>query len=304
MSVTASISNISRCSVHDGPGVRTVVYFSGCALHCQWCHNPEAIAFTDELLYAQTKCIHCGRCVQICPEHHVIVGNEMVVLRDGCKTCGQCIEECPSGALTLSQKQWSVAELLKEVLKEKHYFLQNGGVTLSGGECLIQADFCTEFLRECKNEGIHTAIETALFVPWKNIEAVIPYCDFIFADFKIPDALKHKTYTGQDNDLILANLRKLTTLRKHAVTLRIPLIPGVNDSESDILGFVHQSKEIAENLRGIEVLRYNNLGKSKYLVAGKTFTDFGAPQSVEELTAFCSKLENELESKTQVYCTF
>lgn len=303
MSLTANISNISRCSVHDGPGVRTVVYFSGCAMHCAWCHNPETIAFQDELLYVQTKCIHCGRCVLVCPEHHVIDGNDMILLQNGCKKCGKCIDECPTGALTLSRKVWTVAELLKEVLKEKHYFLQNGGVTLSGGECLLQADFCKEFLRACQAEGIHTAIETALYVPWKNIETVIPYCNFIFADYKIPDSSKHKQYTGQDNTLILANLRRLTALRKGEVTVRIPLIPNVNDTEADILGFVDQLAEIAPDLRGIEVLRYNNLGKSKYLISGKTFTDFGMPQSDEALTVFCNQLEREIDYKVPVYYT-
>ena len=299
----ANISSISRCSVHDGPGVRTVVYFSGCALHCQWCHNPETISFTGELLYARTKCIRCGRCVQICPEHHVIDGNDMALLRDGCKACGRCVEECPTGALTLSRKQWSVAELFKEVLKEKHYFLQNGGVTLSGGECLLQADFCAEFLRSCKDEGIHTAIETALHVPWQNVEKVIPFCDYIFADVKIPDSAKHKQYTGQENTLILTNLQKLTAMRKGDVTIRIPLIPGVNDSEADIWGFAKQLQAIAPNLRGIEVLRYNNLAESKYLIAGKTFTDFGTPQNDDALTGFCQNLEAELGHATQVYCT-
>lgn len=303
MSLMANISSISRCSVHDGPGVRTVVYFSGCSMHCAWCHNPETIAFENELLYAKTKCIHCGRCVQVCPEHHVIDGSDMVLLRDGCKKCGTCVEECPAGALMLNRKQWSVAELIKEVLKEKHYFLQNGGVTLSGGECLLQADFCKEFLQECQTEGIHTAIETALFVPWKNIEAVIPYCDFIFADVKIPDSAKHKQYTGQENTLILFNLRKLSSMRKGDITVRIPLIPGVNDGEADIQGFADHLMEVAPNLRGIEVLPYNNLGKSKYLISGKTFTDFGVPQSDDALTAFCTQLEKELAHTTRVFCT-
>ena len=303
MSLTANISSISRCSLHDGPGARTVVYFSGCALHCLWCHNPETIAFADEILFAQTKCIHCGRCVQICPAHHIIEGNDMVLLRDGCKKCGYCVDECPTGALSFNRKKWSVPDLLKEVLKDKHFFLQNGGVTLSGGECLLQAEFCKEFLKGCQAEGIHTAIETALYVPWENIEMVIPFCDFIFSDVKIPDGAKHKEFIGQDNTLILSNLRKLTTIRNGAVTVRIPLIPGVNDTETDIRDFAEKLKDIAPNLRGIEVLRYNNLAKSKYLISGKTFTDFGVPQSDAALTNFCEQLEKELEHRIQVYCT-
>ena len=303
MSVTATISNISRCSLHDGPGVRTVIYFTGCALNCLWCHNPETIAASGEVLFAPIKCVHCGRCIDACPDHHKIDGNDMVFLRDGCKKCGVCVDACPSGALSISKQTYSVEELLKQILKEKHYFLQNGGVTLSGGECLLQADFCRELLKKCQENGIHTAIETALFVPWQMIEKVIPFCDFIFADFKIPDSNKHKQYTGQDNTQILSNLYALTQAVPGKVTVRIPLIPGVNDSESDLCGFGEALKNIAGNLRGIEVLRYNNLAESKYTISGKRFTDFGTPQSDEALLAYCKALESHLDHKTTVYCT-
>lgn len=303
MSLTATVSNISRCSLHDGPGVRTVIYFTGCALNCLWCHNPETIAASGEILFAPIKCVHCGRCIATCPEHHTIDGNDMVFLRDGCKKCGKCVDACPSGALSISKSNYTVEELLKQVLKEKHYFLQNGGVTLSGGECLLQADFCAALLQKCQEQGIHTAIETALFVPWKNIETVLPFCDFIFADCKLADSGKHKQYTGQDNTLILSNLQKLVKAAPKKVTVRIPLIPGVNDSERDLHAFADALKAFAEDLNGIEILRYNNLAESKYTISGKAFTDFGKPQTDDVLLAYCNKLEDHLEKKTTVYCT-
>ena len=302
MSLSANIANISRCSLHDGPGVRTVVYFTGCGLSCLWCHNPETISFRGEVMFAPVKCVHCGRCVAVCPEHHIIQGNDMVFLREGCEKCGKCVEACPSGALSLSKASWTVEKLLKEILKEKHYFLQNGGVTLSGGECLLQADFCQELLAQCKDHGIHTAVETALFVPYQNIEKIIPVCDFFFADFKIPDSEKHKRYTGKDNALILENLQKLSEAAKGKVTVRIPLIPSVNDGQEDIIAFGEKLGSIAEKLNGIEVLRYNNLAEAKYQNAGKTYTAFGQPQSDDQLKAYCAALEEALHHKTCVYC--
>ena len=210
MPVSGNISNIARASLHDGPGVRTVVYFKGCGLRCSWCHNPETLSVQKEILFAPIKCIHCGRGVSCCPEHHVIDGNDMAFLREGCAHCGKCAEACPTGALSVSGKEMSVDEVMKEILKDVHYYRENGGVTLSGGECLLQTEFCAAILSTCREQGIHTTIETALFVPWAQIERVWPLCDLIFADLKVADPEKHREYTGQDNALIRENLRKLT----------------------------------------------------------------------------------------------
>lgn len=301
MSVTVGITNISRASLHDGPGIRTVVYFKGCSLKCLWCHNPETISKNDEILYTPIKCIHCGRCIKICPENHKIEGNDMVLLRENCKRCKECVKNCPTGALASSKKQTTVAEVVKELMKDIHYYRQNGGITLSGGECLLQADACKEILEECKKEDIHTAIETALNVPWGNIEKVLPFCDLFFADLKILNSKKHKEFTGSENGLILENLKKLVDSGAK-VTVRIPLIPTVNDSEEDIKLFAAFLCDFASKLCGIEVLRYNNLAESKYLILGKEFTDFGTPQSDDELKSFCSRLDTSLKNETTVYC--
>ena len=305
MPLTANISNISRTSLHDGPGIRTVVYFKGCGLRCAWCHNPETLDAKKEILYTPIKCVHCGKCVEVCPSHHIIDGNDMVFLREGCEKCGRCAEICPSGALSIVGKQMTVGEVVCEIRKDAHYYKQSGGgVTLSGGECLLQADFCAELLRECKKEGIHTAIESALFVPWKNIEKVLPYCDFIFADFKIADIEKHKYYTGQDNRRILENLQGIVSFAPNKVTVRIPLIPGINDSKHDITTFAEKLKPFANKLCGIEVLRYNTLAESKYIQIGKEYTDFGETQTDDYLLAFCDSLETALEHETKVYSVF
>ena len=302
MSLTANISNIARTSLHDGPGIRTVVYFKGCGLRCRWCHNPEALSPENDILYAPVKCIHCGRCVSLCPECHVIENDQMVFLREHCKKCGRCAELCPSGALSASGKTLTLSEVQKEVVKDLHYYEQSGGgVTLSGGECLLQADFCAALLKTCQEQGIHTAVETALFVPWENIEKVLPFCDLIFTDFKIPDPEKHRQYTGQDNIRILSNLQKLAPLAPGRILVRIPLIPGVNDGPEDISGFAENLLPLAHQLQAVEILRYNSLAESKYRLSGKTYTDFGDPQSDEALTAYCERLQEALRQKVRVF---
>ena len=302
MHLTAGITNISRASLHDGPGVRTVVYFKGCNLHCQWCHNPETISIKNEVLYTPVKCIHCRKCVDTFPQCHIIEDGNMKILRDVCVGCGKCVDLCPSGALNLASGKMSVEALMKEIRKDKPYFQQSGGgVTLSGGECLLHADFCTQLLEHCRAEQIHAMIETALFVPWHQVEKILPHCDDFFADFKIPDPQKHRKYTGQTNELILSNLQRLAEAAPGRVTVRIPLIPGVNDSAADIEGFADVLGSFAEKLSGIEVLRYNSLAKSKYQHCGKDYNDFGEPQSDDAMLAYCSKLENSLDHKVKVF---
>lgn len=302
MSLIANITNITRASLHDGPGVRTVVYFKGCGLRCQWCHNPETLEAKKEVLYAPVKCIHCGKCVDICPVHHAIRGKDMVFVRENCEKCGRCAGECPSGALSIVGEQMTVEDVMREIRKDVSYYAQSGGgVTLSGGECLLQADFCVELLKTCKKEGVHTGIESALFVPWVQIEKVIPFFDFIFADFKIADTEKHRRYTGQDNHLILENLQKLAVAAVNKITLRIPLIPGVNDSSEDIAAFSGKLRPFAEKVSGIEVLRYNTLAESKYTQLGGTYTDFGAAQTEDFLLSYCRSLEKALGHTTKVY---
>ena len=302
MLLSGCVTNIARASLHDGPGIRTVVYFKGCALRCRWCHNPETLSSKPEILYTQTKCIHCGRCVFLYPDCHKIRGDGMVLLREKCKLCGQCVEACPSGALTLCGKNMTVHEVMAELQKDADYYTQSGGgITLSGGECLLQADFCAELLKRCREAGIHTAIETALFVPWEHVEKTVGLCDFYFADFKIAAPEKHRQYTGQSNELIYENLKKLAACAPGKVTVRIPLIPGVNDSQADIGQFAQKLMPIADKLQAIEVLRYNTLAESKYVQTGRTYTDFGESQTDECLTAYCDQLSQAMDSKTKVF---
>lgn len=301
MLLNAPIANIARCSLHDGPGIRTVVYFKGCGLRCQWCHNPETLSPKPEILFARVKCIGCGRCAAVCPEHHAIRGEEVLFSRTGCTGCGACAENCPTGALTLCGAEMSAEEVFAEVRKDWHYYeASGGGVTLSGGECLLYPVFAARLLKMCREAGIHTAIESAMFVPWDNVERVRHWvCDF-FADLKLADGEKHRLYTGQTNERILENIDRLSRTGD-SVTLRIPVIPGVNDTpaEMGMLGSVISG--FGPGIRAVELLRYNPLAESKYQMAGQAYRSFGRePQPEEEMHFFKQTLEQSLPGSIPV----
>lgn len=302
MSLTACITNISRGSLHDGPGVRTVVYLKGCGLRCAWCHNPETFHSSPLLLYAPGKCIHCGRCVFLCPECHKIDKDQMVYLREHCTVCGRCADACPSGALTLCGEEMDVEAVLRQVRKDAHFYIESGGgITLSGGECLLYPEFCRQLLMKCRQEGIGTAVESALFVPFAHVESVAPLVDIFFADVKLPDAARHRLYTGQDNHRILDNLQRLTNMHKNVI-LRIPLIPGVNDSLSDMDAFADVISPLGNGVRGVELLRYNYLASGKYALAGMKYRSFGhKSQSTAQMDALCTRLCQRLHGELPVY---
>ena len=295
MSVNGIITDISRGSFHDGPGSRTVVYFKGCNLRCQWCHNPETFSVKKDIIYLEPKCIKCGRCLETFPECHKTVSDKLVIDRTACVKCGKCADLCPANAIQIIGKEYTIDEVMKVVRKDKHFYIQSGGgVTLSGGECLLQSDFAAELLKECKSEGINTAIETGLFVPWKNIEKVLPYADLIFADLKIADSKKHLQYTGQENGLILENMKKLTETAQNVI-VRIPVIPTVNDSDADISAFSDVIKELGSGLRSVELLKYNNLAESKYSSLGLSYTKFATETQTDEFIS-------EMHCKIMSFC--
>lgn len=288
--------------MHDGPGVRTTVFFKGCPLKCAWCHNPETQKAEKEILLYQTKCRVCGLCASCKSKAHLFSEEGHTLNRELCTLCGDCEKICPTNAIEIVGKDMTANEVLEIIKKDKAFYGENGGVTLSGGECLMQSGACEELLSECKKERIHTVIETALSVPWESIERTIPYCDLFFADFKIPESKKHKKYTGVENGLIISNLKRLVNKAPNKVTVRIPLIPNVNDTDGDIELFAKALSDISENLNGIEALRYNCFAESKYKDCGKRFVNFGASQTDGELSEFCERLEAAIENKTRVYC--
>ena len=289
VSSTALISHISRGSLHDGAGIRTVVYFMGCGLRCAWCHNPETFTASPTLMHHPVKCIGCGLCVRVCPAHHLLRDGETVLIREGCTVCGKCAEACPTGALSLCGEAMTAEDVMKIVRKDRHYYDESGGgVTLSGGECLLHPDFCADLLRTCREEGIHTTLESALFVPTENLTGVLPLADHLFADVKLPDGERHKQWTGQDNGLILRNLA-VALSSGVPVTVRIPLIPTVNDAPADMDAFASLLNGLG--VERVELLRYNYLAESKYASLGQAYTSFGdAAQSDARMALLAERL--------------
>jgi len=258
----ARISDIKRFAVHDGDGIRTTVFFKGCSLRCVWCHNPEGISFEPQIAYYENKCIGCGECAGICTHGgHILTDTEHRYNRDTCIGCGTCTTVCLGSAITFYGKEVSVEELLPLLLEDRDFYeTSGGGVTLSGGECLMQADFCSELLHRLKEEGIHTAVDTCGFVSRTALDAVIPWTDVFLYDLKAFDEDVHIRCTGQSNKLILDNLQYLDSLGAQ-IEIRIPYVPGYNDNQMDkIAGFV----KTLQNVRKVKVLPYHNYAGSKY----------------------------------------
>ena len=234
---------IQRMSTEDGPGIRTTVFLKGCYLSCQWCHNPESISFTPQLQWLKSNCIGCRSCVSVCPNQALsFIEDDITIDRNSCKADGVCTEECPSGALELMGKDVSVEEVVKEVLKDKSFFEKSGGgVTLSGGEPIMQHDFASAFFKKIKENGIHTALDTCgLGIP-AAYEKILPYTDLILYDIKEIDPEKHRQFTGNSNEKVLENLKLISEWMNinhmpKELWIRTPIIPDATDTEENLLG--------------------------------------------------------------------
>lgn len=244
--------DVSHGTTHDGPGMRTTVFVKGCPLHCLWCQNPESIARRNEVWWTSNDCIGCNSCFNACPNGALSAGEKGIVIdREKCAACGTCAEACPSSAMSWQGQEYDMETLLKEVLRDRIYYKQfGGGVTCSGGEPLLQAEFVAEFFRRLQEEGITTALDTCGCAPRKNLEAVLPYTNYILYDMKIFDSAKHKEFTGAPNELILENLLYIADVVRKAdhpmeIWIRTPLIPGAT---ADL-----------ENIRGIGTFLRDNL---------------------------------------------
>ena len=258
----ARILEIKRFAVHDGDGIRTTLFLKGCPLKCVWCHNPEGISPAPQLSYMTEKCIGCGECAEVCPVGaHSMAGGIHSFDREKCIGCGKCEEACLGNALKLYGKEMSVDEVLPLLLEDKEFYKNsNGGVTLSGGECLCHAEFCEELLKKLKDEGVNTAVDTCGFVSRKAIDAVAPYTDTFLYDVKAADSEIHKKCTGQGNEVIIENLKYIDSLGKR-IEVRYPYVPGYNSDEVEGIGKMLSG---LENLVGIRVLGYHKYAGSKY----------------------------------------
>jgi pyruvate formate lyase activating enzyme len=297
---TAVIFDIARCSVHDGPGVRTVVYFKGCPLSCKWCHNPEGISDSPQLVFYSKRCIGCGRCTSICPCHGIADGGH-VIDRQNCRVCGRCADACPADALHITGREATLDGLMAEIRKDRLYYENGGGVTASGGEALLQADFVAALFGLCRAQKIHTAIETALDVQAAEIDKVLGVCDMFIVDCKHPDPEMHRYYTGRTNERIWANTQYVAS-RHDNVLIRIPLIPGVNDDIELLHASVSRVLSLGGSIKGVELLKYNNLAVAKYNGLEKNHIVFAdKPQTNDEMTAVCDELNNRIKRANYVF---
>ncbi len=258
------ITQIQRFSVHDGPGIRTTVFFKGCNLRCFWCHNPETHRLEPELQLQLARCIGCGACLAICPVGaHRLEDGQRRFDRELCQACGRCAAECYAEALVLVGRQVSVEEVMADILADRPFYeSSDGGVTLSGGEPLLQPAFAAALLAACRVAGLHTAIETAAHVPWERLEALLPLLDLIMLDIKLLDDAAHREVTGVSNRRILENARRLGATGVPLI-VRTPVVPGVNDT-AEAIGAIAQWIAPLPNLARYELLPFHPMAAGKY----------------------------------------
>jgi len=258
------VTNIQRFSIHDGPGIRTTVFLKGCNLRCFWCHNPETLKPKPELQIFPDRCIGCGVCFDRCERGgHEVVEGERVFHREACIACGTCAETCYAQCLVIVGERKTVDEVVDEVLRDQPFYERSGGgVTLSGGEPLLQPEFSQAILTRCKEEGLHTAIETAANMPWERLAEILPVTDLVMMDIKLIDAEQHRACTGVPNERILENARRLGEQDKPLI-VRTPVIPGVNDDDAAISAIAAFVAKLP-NLMYYELLPFHPMARGKY----------------------------------------
>ncbi len=271
------INQIQHFSLHDGPGIRTTVFLQGCNMRCAWCHNPETWSKNMSISFTNFRCLQCGACVDVCPVHaHEILESTHYFDVSKCILCEKCIEVCCTKALEKCGYLMEVQELYEDLIQDwRLYEISGGGVTFSGGEPFLQAAALGEICKKLQNSGIHTAVETALGLPWNVIEKAADYVDLFLTDCKIFNNSKHKKYTGMDNEIILENLKRLVQIRK--VAIRVPIIKGVNDDKENAEKTAEFLKELGQNILSVELLPYHNFGVEKAIHLGISQQEFVEP---------------------------
>jgi pyruvate formate lyase activating enzyme len=283
------IVDIKRMTVHDGPGIRTTIFMKGCPLHCPWCHNPESIAAKPEIGFFKRKCVGCGECAEVCPNGaHIFQNGEHIFKRELCVGCGKCVEACLPGALEYYGRKISVEDVVKKVLEDKTFYEKSGGgCTISGGEPLLQVEFCVELFKKLKYQKIHCAIDTSGAVPWSAFEKVLPLTDLFLYDVKHIDKKLHQEQIGSSNKMILENLKHLSECSR-PIEIRIPTIPGFNADEKSMTA-IGQYLSGLKNITAVKLLPYHQ-ARSKYETVGYSDTMLNVTPPMQEQIAYWSEL--------------
>ncbi|MDP6453282.1 MAG: glycyl-radical enzyme activating protein [SAR202 cluster bacterium] len=266
---TGLVFDFKRFAVHDGPGIRTTVFLKGCSLRCVWCHNPESIGQQRQVFYYPDRCIACGSCIEACPtgSQQITEDRTRTFDRESCVISGECVDVCNSEALVMAGRQMSVEDVMSEVREDADFYkTSGGGVTLSGGEPLLQNEFATAVLKQCKEEGFHTCIDSCGQVGWNFVENALPHVDMVLYDLKQMSPELHRKYTGVNNRRILDNLRGIS---EHGIDIeiRMPIVPTINDSKE----FIEPAAEFLaslDNIKAVKLLPYHHLAGSKYTSLG------------------------------------
>jgi len=264
MKMQGILFDIKRFAIHDGPGIRTTIFFKGCPLNCYWCHNPESQSPDPEIILNQDRCIEgCRECLDACNTSAISKIDKISVNKERCNVCGECAKLCPSEAVKMIGKEVTVTGVMKEIEKDLIFYNESGGgVTFSGGEPLVQPEFLKSLLEACQEKGIHTALDTAGYAPFETIRRLICSIDLVIYDIKLMNNKKHKKYTGVSNVPILKNLEKLSKIHEN-IEIRIPIVPEITDTEENI-NQIAKFLAVLKNIENIGLLPYHTAGNKKY----------------------------------------
>ncbi len=283
-----TLFNLMRFAVNDGPGIRTTVFLKGCPLTCVWCHNPESQMPAPEVMFAPERCIACGECVRTC--HHDALhwdGEKPVREAERCQLCGECCEACVSEARRRVGYRAAVPELLEQILRDRIIFEESGGgVTFSGGEPLLQAEFLCAMLTACRSEGIHTAVDTCGYAQVQTFSRVSEQADLLLFDLKLMNSDRHRQYTGVGNGVILKNLRSAVDMGKSLI-VRIPIVPGVNDHQGNISATVKFLE--SAGVRNVDLLAYHETGVEKYRRLESEYPQELIPPTDAQMKGLCDQ---------------